>query len=259
MEVTETHPASVRGNVLTACLDQLGGRGLGVELGVETMDEYVRYTCVNKPYSNTLLEKAVTTIHDAGALAWANLLLGITFLDTDEVLADMVRSVHAAADMGFDRIMLFPNHIKPHTVAHLLAGGRRYEAPDMWLMRDVLATLPDELLAKVYLAWVDLKPHPGAPEIVFEPDPTRTELLRERLLEYNWSRDRAVLREALALPRPEYVVDTDRPPLVDRQLAAYEWLSDNHGEQGWWAENADVVRAELEAGYLTSSLSAAPA
>lgn len=257
MVVTETHPASVRGNVLKACLEQLDGRGLGIELGVETMDEYVRYTCVNKPYSNTLLSKAVNTIHEAGALAWANLLLGITFLDADEVRADMVRSIHAAADLGFDRMMLFPNHVKPHTVAHLLASGERYTAPDMWLMRDVLAELPEELLAKVYLAWVDLKPHPGAPEIVFEPDPARSELLRERLLEFNWGRDRAVLNDALSLPRPELVVDTDRPPLVDRQLSAYEWLSENHGEPGWWAQNADVVRAELAACYPMSSLATA--
>ena len=39
MVVTETHPASVRAPVLAACLEQLGGRSLGVELGVETMDE----------------------------------------------------------------------------------------------------------------------------------------------------------------------------------------------------------------------------
>jgi uncharacterized Fe-S cluster-containing MiaB family protein len=259
MVITETHPSTVQAPVLSACISRLGGRTLGVELGVESMDEFVRYACVNKPYTNALLARAVATIHEAGAVAWANLIVGIPFLNAAEVLEDTVRSVHAAAEMGFDRIMLFPNHIKKHTIAHLLAVAGRYNAPDLWLMRDVLAGLPDELVRKVYLAWVDLKPHPGAPEIVFQPDPTRTETLRSLLLEFNWSRDMTVLRRGLALPRPPHDPGAGSASLVDRLLSAYQWLSDNHGGAGWWDAHASEVRNELESGYASSLMSASAA
>jgi archaeosine synthase beta-subunit len=256
MVVTETHPASVRAPVLTACLEQLGGRSLGVELGVETMDEFVRYACVNKPYTNSLLERAVTTIHETGAYAWANLIVGIPFLDPGEAVADAARSVRDAAGIGFDRIMLFPNHIKKHTVAEMLSLAGMYSAPDLWLLRDVLAELPDDLIGKVYLAWVDVKPHPGAPEIINAPDPEQTARLHSLLMEFNWGRDANVLRRALELPRPQRMVSTGEASLVDRLMAKYQWLCNNHGEPGWWQAHAEQVRRELEAGYASSSLSA---
>lgn len=256
MVVTETHPASVRAPVLTACLEQLGGRSLGVELGVETMDEFVRYACVNKPYTNSLLERAVTTIHSTGAYAWANLIVGIPFLDLDEAVADTVRSVRAADDIGFDRIMLFPNHIKRHTVAELLALAGMYTAPDLWHVRDVLAQLPDDVIGKVYLAWVDVKPHPGAPEIINAPDPEQTARLHSLLMEFNWGRDVSVLRQALELPRPQRAASTAEAGFVGRLMAKYQWLCDHHGEPGWWQTHADEVRHELESGYTSSLLSA---
>jgi hypothetical protein len=47
--------------------------------------------------------------------------------------------------------------------------------------------------------------------------------------------------------------------LVARLMSKYQWLSDNHGESGWWDAHADEVRQELEAGYAGSLMSAASA
>lgn len=245
--ITETHPASVRASVVAECVKALGDRKFGVELGVETMDEFVRYACVNKPFTNATLRRAVTIVHDAGAQAWANLIVGIPFLSRDEVIAGTADSIAAAVRMGFDHLVLFPNHVKEHTVAEILARGGRYSPPDLWTMRDVLAATPQELLDRVHLAWLDLKPHPGAPTVQFEPDPTVTVRLHRLLERFNLLRDTEALQEAMSLPSPvppgEKSIDGD---LFERLIADYQWLAQTHGEAGWWDKFGTEVTAELK-------------
>jgi len=255
--ITETHPASVRADTVAECVRLLDGRQLGVQLGVETMDEFLRYACVNKPFSNRQLSTAVRTLHDNGAEAWANLILGVPFLTTPEAVRNTTASVRAAAAFDFDNIVLFPNHVKEHTIAFLLAEAERYSPPDLWSMRDVLAGVPDDVLDKVHLAWVELKPHPGAAVVVHEPSRAATERLRDRLERFNLHRDRSALVEALAIPAPEDHIDGTGPDgddLVCRLLGQYEWLADHHGTPDWWQRNAAQVRAELEAGRAESTL-----
>src|SRR5262245_46691749 len=167
------------------------------------MDEFVRYACVNKPFTNATLRRAVDTIHDKGAKAWSNLIVGIPYLSPTEVINGTVRSIVDAAELGFDQIVLFPNHVKEYTIAYLLANAGRYEPPDLWDMREVLAGVPDEIVDRVHLAWLDLKPHPGAATVVFEPEHLATERLRALLDRFNLDRDRVALAEAVALPGPD--------------------------------------------------------
>lgn len=255
--ITEAHPASVRADAVAECVQLLAGRRFAVQLGVETMDEFLRYACVNKPFTNKQLAAAVRTLHDNGAEAWANLILGIPFLTGPEAVRNTTASVLAAAEFGFESIALFPNHIKEHTIAYLLAEADRYSPPDLWSLRDVLAGVPDALLDRIHLAWLELKPHPGAPAVVHEPSRAATQLLRDRLERFNMNRDRSALAQALAMPAPARHPDTtdqDGEDLVGRLLGQYEWLADHHGAPDWWQHNAEHVRAELETGRAESTL-----
>jgi archaeosine synthase beta-subunit len=247
--LTEAHPLSVRPAVVVECVELLRDQVLGVQLGVETMNEFVRYACVNKPFSNAALQRAVRTIHAAGATAWANLLVGIPFLSRHEVVAGTIESIRDVAALGFDQIVLFPNHVKEHTLAHVMAMGERYQPPDLWVMRDVLAGVPDDLIDRVHLAWLELKPHPGAPQAAFEPTQAATVRLRELLHEFNRNRDRDALRAAIALPGGPQASAEHNVNLVERLLCDYQWLAERHGKQGWWETNAADVKAELRTGY----------
>jgi radical SAM enzyme (TIGR01210 family) len=252
--LTETHPASLRAPALAECVAALGDRRLGIQLGVETMDEFVRYACVNKPFSNNQLAHAVHTIHEQGAYAWGNLIVGIPFLNRSEVVQGTIDSICAAAALGFDNIVLFPNHVKEHTIAYLLAEAGRYTPPDLWTMRDVLVGVPAELIDRVHLAWLDLKPHPGAATVVFEPSQLAMDERRGLLDTFNLHRDRAALDAAMALPRPEPGADNDSgADLITRLIDNYQWLADNYGELNWWLTNSAAVQAELQAGYRDTS------
>lgn len=253
--ITETHPASVRASTVAECVELLGERRFGVQLGVETMDEFLRYSCVNKPFSNRQLGRAVRTLHDNGAEAWGNLIVGLPFLNGVEVVQTSARSVRAALQFGFDNVVLFPNHVKEHTIAYLLAEADRYTPPNLWSVRDVLAQVPRELIDRVHLAWMELKPHPGAAAVHHEPTRLATERLRELLEAFNLHRDRAALTAACTLHSPHPVPLSNDGDLVDRLLTQYEWLSENYGKHGWWQENRMHIKVELDSGrreYLTS-------
>lgn len=244
--LTETHPASIRGETVAECVALLDGRTLALQIGVETMDEFIRFACVNKPFTNTRLKRAVDTIRSAGAEAWANLIVGIPFLDRDEIVHGTAASVRQAVELGFKAVVLFPNHVKEHTLAHKLASADRYHPPDLWVIRDVLQKTPEHLLPLIHLAWLDLKPHPGAPDVADEPDQRATEVLRAHLDRFNMDRDLSALDRAFALDGPPLTSVAADQALPDRLVTEYGWLATAYDEGAWWAEHAAGVELELK-------------
>ncbi|MFI7003456.1 hypothetical protein [Nocardia sp. NPDC050175] len=250
--LTEAHPASVRSEKVQECVELLDGRTFGIQLGVETMDEFIRYACVNKPYSNTLLARAVDVIHDSDAVAYANLIAGIPFLTEREVVAQTALSVRQAISIGFDQIVLFPNHVKEHTIAFALAESNRYSPPDLWTIRDVLAAVSD-LVSEIHLAWLDLKPHPGAAEVSFEPSRVSTKRLYDLLNQFDHSRSYEPLQEAFDLIRP-HTQECTETSLKSRLLDGYQWLARTFGHDHWWVENEDKIAVEIQQGLSRSSV-----
>ncbi|MFX0575068.1 hypothetical protein [Nocardia nepalensis] len=216
------------------------------------MDEFIRYACVNKPYSNTLLARAVDVIHDSDAVAYANLIAGIPFLTEREVIAQTALSVRKAISIGFDQIVLFPNHVKEHTIAFALAESNRYSPPDLWTIRDVLVAASD-LVSAIHLAWLDLKPHPGAAEVSFEPSRETTKRLYYLLKQFDDSRSYKPLQEAFDLVRPRAEQSTE-DSLESRLLDSYEWLATTFGHEQWWVENEDRITVEVLLGLSRSSV-----
>jgi archaeosine synthase beta-subunit len=254
--VTETHPASVRKEIVRECTSMLDGRTFGVELGAETTDEFVRYACLNKPFTNDLLRRAVDAVHEGGGVVYANLLAGLPFLSEEEVIADMSRSVSDAVAMGCQEVVLFPNHVKDHTVASLLAGAGRYEPPDLWTMQAIIRSTPRELWPRVNFGWLDLKGHPGAARVTNEPDRAGAEELHRLLVAFNNERDMDAAAGAARVAAPRPVGRRADTPLPDRILDGYHWLADTYLGPDWWNEFGDVTADEVRGAYRLSALSA---
>ena len=121
-------------------------------------------------------------------------------LTRNEVIRGTIDSIQRAFDLGFDEIILFPNHVKEYTLTHWLAQSGRYVAPDLWYLRDVLAGVPRETLCHIHLAWLDLKPHPGAAKVDFRP--AQAERLRSILDRFNADQDPSILEKAFELAEP---------------------------------------------------------
>lgn len=160
--IFETHPETITPEAVRECLTLLGGKSLSVELGVESMDPFVRLVCINKSFDNAVIERALTGIHRGGASSNVNLFVGAPFLSRDEQITDAVVSVDAAFAAGADHVILFPSHIKPHTLVAWMYERGMYERLSLWSLVDVLARLQPRLLSRVHVAWLEPKDHPGA-------------------------------------------------------------------------------------------------
>jgi uncharacterized Fe-S cluster-containing MiaB family protein len=232
----------VRADTLEACVELLDGKQLGLQLGIETMDELIRRACVNKPFGNRVVERALRTAQRTGVETWANLIIGIPFLEPHEVITSTTASVHAAFELGFDHVVLFPNHVKEHTVADVLWRGGRYSPPDAWTVRDVLATLGNIDFDRVHLAWLELKDHPGAPAVHGKPDPEASRILSGLLAAFNVNNSPLALAQAISLARPGSVAAPSGVPLIERIEGNLAWLAKGWDPLWWDLHRSDVHR-----------------
>jgi radical SAM enzyme (TIGR01210 family) len=252
--VTETHPASVRKEIIRECVEILDGRTFGVELGVETADEFARYACLNKPFSNKILKRAIDNVHAGGGVVYSNLLVGLPFLSEEEVIFDIARSVEDAVAMGALNVVLFPNHVKDHTVASLLAQAGRYDPPDLWTLQAIVQKVPQRLWPQVHFGWLDLKEHPGAARVTHEPDRANAESLHALLVEFNEKRDISALGKAVNITPDRAVGVPAEMALPDRILEGYRWLALKK-LPGWWEEFGAVAEEEIRSSFSDSVLS----
>jgi hypothetical protein len=102
---------------------------------------------------------------------------------------------------------------------------------------------------------LDLKPHPGAAKVEFEPSQKDLKRLHEILDAFNLGREPAVLAEAFTLAGPgRHGDDMAASDLVTRLSSGYQWLSDTYGERGWWQANGPQIIAELEQAWTDSAV-----
>ncbi len=246
--LTESHPDSVRGPAVRECVDLLNGRAFGIEMGIESMNDFVRRCCINKNFTRNRIQEVVHTCHDSGATALANVLLGAPFLSHAESVDDTCQSIVLGADMGIDEFVLFPNHVKPYTVVEWLHRHGLYRPPSLWQLVAVLAGIEPELRNRVNLAWVSSKDHPGAgtglaPSIE-GPDP---ELVVETLLDYDNSRDAGVLQwlfdraKSMQSTIEHLQTPAELRALPERVVHGYEQIGRAVLGNTWWDSHGTAV------------------
>ena len=126
---------------------------IGVEVGLESSNQWILTYCVNKQLSLYDFENAVQLIKRNGMLSYANISLGTAFLTEQEAIQDAVTSIHWALSKGVDKIVLFPLHVKTYTVLHWLWRNGLYTPTSLWALPEVLKRLGPDIASKVELAW----------------------------------------------------------------------------------------------------------
>ena len=99
------------------------------------------------------VETALRGIHQHGAYATANVLVGTPFLSLNEQIQDSIRTVRGVLDMGFDNAVVFPVSVKRHTLTGWLWDRGLYRQPSLWALVDVLRALDPEVLGRVFISW----------------------------------------------------------------------------------------------------------
>jgi uncharacterized Fe-S cluster-containing MiaB family protein len=98
-------------------------------------------------------DEASGLLASRGMRVYANVAIGLPFMTPAEAVEDARSSATWALEHGADLVVLFPMHVKAHTLlAHLHEHGR-YSSPSLWAIVDVLTGLDPNQLPRVTISW----------------------------------------------------------------------------------------------------------
>lgn len=231
--ILETHMATLSENTVQRVRERLPGKNLFFETGQESMDRDVQFYSLNKPISEKGRRNVLSRIRNCGAKSIVNVILGAPFLGREEQIRDASDSICGLLREGADYVMLFPVNIKPDTLVHLLYEEGMYAPVDGDMIVRVLDMLPEELLARVGVAWYGEHQEAGViPPYV--PEGGR-KLFYEALASYHKSgsaeeRKRQItgLRELGKSWRAEQAGEAAQGRLAERLDRAYQFLSERY-------------------------------
>lgn len=248
----ETRPETVTTEAVEELTASLPGKKIAAGFGLESADPWVLRFCVNKPGAAAGFPLAADLLRRRGIGVYGNVSLGTAFLSPQEAIADAVRSIEWVLDAGADLALLFPMHVKRHTLLHWLYSRGMYEPPSLWSLIEVLARLDRRLLARISISWYR-SDYGSNDEIVVSPTTCprcETEVLAG-LDEFRMTSSGEDLDHLLSLSCPcrsVWQTATELTPtagLPARILATYRSIADDLGLADWWEANASGVVAEL--------------
>jgi radical SAM enzyme (TIGR01210 family) len=253
--ILETRAETVTPQALDLCADLLGPGRLQIEIGLESSTPWILRNCVNKNLDLAVVRRSRRTAADRGVPMTANILLGVPFLSSREMVLDGLGSLRWALDEGFDRVVLFPAHIKEWTVSHLLFRMGLYRCPSLWALVDALAALEPSALQQTEIAWTharsDLPPGYSMP---LSPTtcPKCAPRVHALLDEYRFSDSRARLVDHMVHTIcecrnrwAESVGEIHDGTLLERVGAGYEAIARGVFGGRWWDVNGPRILEDL--------------
>lgn len=151
--ICETRPEFVSEDKLREFRQILDDRPVAIEMGLESSDPWVLRHCVNKSMRLEQYLSALALARGNRIRTYANVLLGAPFLSETEAIDDAERTVRWALDVGTDRCVLFPVHVKPWTIVHRVWERALYSPPSLWSLVEVLRRLGPGLARRVNVSW----------------------------------------------------------------------------------------------------------
>lgn len=248
--ISESHPLRVRFADVKECVDLLEGKIFGLELGIETMDDFVRNWCLHKNFLTRHVCRAIDVARAAGAEVYANLFVGAPFLTTTEWIEDAVDSTRAVLEAGADSVVLLPCHVKRGTLCDWLYQSGLYRPPSLWTVMEILMRVEPRYWPRIRLSWIATKEHPGHPQLISPVDEHETPgSLLAALSKFNQSADGTVFQPLLSFP--EYIrwhkeMKLHTPDILpDRIAKCLPFIAKNTMGYEWWSLNERSIKENL--------------
>ena len=128
-------------------------REAGIGIGLESANPWILKYVVNKALSLDDYRAAMALLHRHGVLSTANVLLGSPFLSEAEAIDDAVDAIQWAFTAGSDQCVLFPAHVKSHTLLHWLWQRNMYSPPSLWSLVRVLSRVGPDQASRMTISW----------------------------------------------------------------------------------------------------------
>ncbi len=242
-------------------------REAGIGIGLESANPWILKHCVNKALSLNDYESAVDMLHRHGVLSTANVLLGSPFLSEAEAIDDAVEAIRWAFAAGTDQCVLFPSHVKSHTLVHWLWQRQMYSPPSLWSLVRVLSRVGPQVAPRVTISWYKdyyaTNAIDSEQEAAFVSSPTTCPACRDKVMTlldaYRDRGDFDVIRELAGFDcdcRGQWedsLEDTVALSLAERVVQAYEVIGRDVLGAEWWLQNGDAVLEDVLEGRQGSS------
>ena len=239
----ETRPETVTEEALVEYANAFANSNatIGVEMGLESSDQWILNYCVNKQMLLEDFEQAAQAIKRNGMLTYANISLGTAFLTEQEAIQDAVEAIHWALGKGIDRVVLFPLHVKDFTVLHWLWKKGLHTPTSLWALPEVLKRLGPDAALKVELAWYKPLPAEAPPQY---PIPRTCSVCHAEVIQlldlYKKTMDYKFIELLDGATCPchsawrERISTPPLTPLVDRVFSMYEIMGNEVLGTKWW-------------------------
>lgn len=122
---------------------------LEIGIGLESTNDEIRASCINKGFSLEDFKKAVATCKSQGVLVKAYLLVKPPFLTEAEAIQDAIKSGAEAARLGADRISYNPMNVQRGTLVEELWKRGEYSTPWLWSVIEVLRSVKKQVSVPV--------------------------------------------------------------------------------------------------------------
>lgn len=249
----ETRAETVTKEAVADLVEHLPGKDIAVGFGLESADPKVLRFCLNKPGQPVEFTHAAELLHDSGIQVYANIALGAPFLSPREAIADTVSAVMWSLDHGADLAIIFPMHVKSHTLLHWLHMHDRYEPPSLWALVEVLESLDPGLLPNVTISWYrsdygDEQSITASPstcqtcvsDVLKALDAFRAEASADAV------RNLSLLECECRTTWRVSISEATNEPLLARIAENYEAIAVGLGLGAWWDKHSGAVLNELD-------------
>jgi len=256
--MSESHPSTVTVEAVAACVKWLEGKTFAIEVGAESMNDFIRTWCVHKDFETSEVERAISAAHSAGAQCHLNLMVGAAFLTEAEAVDYAVSSTEQAFNAGADGVVLFPCRVKEHTLLHWLCERNLSAPPSLCALSEVLLRVDPRLLKNISISWLTSKPHPGRPNdsqpMVHHSSP---QVVMGAFAEFDRSREVRELESLRTDAVYQKWLDTLRNPgdlLPQRLATAFKRVADELLPTGWWNAHGVAVLAGMTADWEAKNI-----
>lgn len=125
-------------HVLRELVEIFNGRKILIGLGVESSNDYINRSYVNKSFYFRQVKGCVQNIFQAGAYPKAYLLLKAPFLTEQDAINDSIQSIKDVFDSGCKIVSLNPVAVHGDTLIDEMYKKKEYSPPWLWSVIEVL-------------------------------------------------------------------------------------------------------------------------
>lgn len=248
----ETRAELINKEVLDEIKRMISKKNIGIEIGLESANPWIREFCVNKGNQLEDFICAAQMVKKYGFECLANVSLGTAFLTPSEALSDAVNSSRWALENGADTVVLFPMHVKPYTLLEWLYKKGYYKPPTLWMFIEVLYNIGPEKISNVDISWYR-SGYSDESKIIASPDscdkckPTVYNLLDE----YRKSRDFDIVYQLhnFECACKQMDDETKQIPksIKERVFEIYSILAEDFELVDWFEDNYNKLINQMEA------------